>query len=1605
MKERKLTLVILSIIFTIIAMIIPSKVKAVTNLTTPIYFGVNEFRSGTTPNNMAYGIMDPHANGTEATKGAIIWQIKKYNSNNKNDSDPGTVGNFYCVKAGIGFQNTGDIATYNRTYNLRTDKEDIQNIIMKINNDDTEYKIAKGEWEIYVLLDEYEDPENSKYKDIKDKIAKGEYKIVREEQTSEEGKTIVLEYNYYNNLLALTDLLYLKGITTEEEKTELLENAGIYTNYLTDSDIEAVQQSAIWYYTNHENPLYDNVNKENINKTSWLFYNTLERQQAGDGYTSLSDYDLRFDENGDKVGAGLARQSQAVLLYNYLINTANQNASTYENGTAESRTTVTLYTTQNPSDANSTQPIIEIERTPDVKVFDLALRKYITKVGDETLTGSTSRIPNIDLSTLTDGTTATYKHRKDPVVVKTGDVVTYSLTIYNEGDKAGRATKIVDQLPTGLKFSKINTEGFETNYNETTNTLTITRSENNKRNLEAYTENNLQSETIEIECIVTEKASTSSEKILTNVAWIAEEYDAVKKETITNEVGKDRDSEPSTVPSVNKDNMTNYKGNDNKADLADPNEYYRGQQDDDDFEKLKLEKEIEGKYNLVLVKQDADGKQLNSQATFEVNGETKTVTGQLQVATDVKITSDNVERKDTYTIKETVPPDKYCKFDGTIIVTVTKAKVNSEYKVKEVTYKVVDENGKDITSEKEGDVNVYLNSEGNIYVEVKNYQFDLKLVKRIVEVNGNKVPERILGVDITKLANGTATTADYKLDKEPVAVKQGDIVKYTLRVYNEGDIDGYASEISEDIPEGLEFLWSEKTGSELDSDTTLTQAEKEAIKYNQGIWDIKTVNTQTSKVEMITTDYLAKGKGAEIATDEANLIKAFDSSKKYTNTIDDKNPDYKEISVMMKVVAENQTGVIIRNEAAITEDTDSKGNTVNDRDSNTDNWVKYEDDEDYDNVILKVFDIALRKFVISVGNKEETSLNNISIDRKLLNEDGKYAREPQVDTSKLNTLDENGKLITTATYNHTKEPVEVKVGDYVVYMLRAYNEGELDGYAAQITDYLPPYLEYVDGEFNKTYGWTVSKDGRIVTTSYLDKHIIEKATTNNNNQIVLSYKEVPILCKVKSEAKTSEEITNIAEISIYKDENKNSVVDRDSEQNNIKLPKDEELPSYKSDEKGSYIPGQQDDDDFEKLIIRPFDLALRKFITRVNDEEVTSRIPQIEYDKENNQITYNHTKEPVEVLNSDIVTYTIRVYNEGEVDGYASEITDDIPEGLEYLPENELNKEYRWVMYDKEGKETTEISEAVKIKTDYLSFEQGAERVKEDEKGENPALLKAFDGNKEISETNPDYADVKVAFKVIEPATSDRIIINSAQISEDRDGKNEPIDDIDSIPDEWNEGEDDQDKEYIKLRYFDLALRKWVTQAIVIENGKETITQTGHKPEDDPEDVVKVEIHRKKVNDVIVKFKYSIRVTNEGNIAGYAKEITDYVPQGLKFVAEDNKGWTDEGNNVISTRLLENTLLQPGEHADVEVTLTWINSSDNMGLKVNIAEISEDYNDKKAPDIDSTPDNKKEGEDDIDDAPVMLAIKTGQVRIYFTLGFTVLITLAGGIALIKKYVL
>ena len=872
---------------------------------------------------------------------------------------------------------------------------------------------------------------------------------------------------------------------------------------------------------------------------------------------------------------------------------------------------------------------------------------------------------------------------------------------------------------------------------------------------------------------------------------------------------------------------------------------------------------------------------------------------------------------------------------------------------------------------------------GEKEVGVAKREFDLSLRKFISEVNGKEI-NREPTVDVSNLNKNIdgakVTTATYNHNKKPVAVKPGDVVTYTIRVYNEGELDGYVGEITDYLPAELEFIND-------------VENYPEETDFNAGYgWKIDASNNR-----VIKTNKLAySSEAADRDQNASNLIKAYNGT----------TLDYKEVKVKCKVKNSTESLKKITNLAQITQETDSKGGAVTDRDSvpngnftlpsDTDlptykddeinSGKQYipgqEDDDDFEKVIIQEFDLALRKFI---SGKNGTTL---------------IGREPSVDVTNL----ANG-TATTATYNHPKKAVDMARGDVVEYTIRVYNEGSIDGYANKIVDKLPAELEFLpENETNIQYGWQVSEDGRTVTTDYLSEArggiLVSTATTSNQNLIkafdgtTLSYKDVKIVCKVKDTAEFGKKLTNLAEITEAKDSEGNDVIDRDSETNNMQVPSDEELPNYKDDEiNNEYVPGQEDDDDFEKVRVVYFDLALRKFITAVDDQEITTRIPQLSIGEDGN-IKYDHTKDPVEVENGDVVTYTIRIYNEGLIDGYATEVKDDIPDGLKFLPDNPINREYRW----------QESEDGQSVTTDYLA------KAQEENDGDN--LIKAYDPEKGLTENNPDYRDVKIAFQVTEPNTSDRILVNTAEIADDSDSSGDPIDDIDSTPDnnnEWNE-EDDLDKEFVKVKYFDLALKKWVSKAIIIDaDGTQTVQETGHTGDEDPEPPAKVDLGRRDINKVTVKFEFQIKITNEGEIAGYAKEITDYIPEGLRFVQEDNPDWyTREplnGRERVATKLLENTLLQPGESATVSILLTWINGQDNMGLKTNIAEISQDYNDSNTPDIDSVPDNFKEDEDDIDDAPVMLTVALGDAKLYIGIAALVVIALGGGVFIIKKYVI
>ncbi len=1460
-KFRKLKKAVLSLVLTISTMATFGMfdfVKAANDLTVPAYLGIELYRSS------GYGYK----------QGDLpIYKIATYKSTDTTNKIPDKSRTIYCIKGGIGFGSDDAETGYQEKIVTYTKKYDLKNLSAI----------------------------PSPYKDV---LPTGEN---------------------YNKLMWVLDHLYIMPENTQEDSTQARTaflNGAIpdeLYDTMIDDDIDAIQQLAVWNFTNpdandrfhiesaglkiaKEGEAFDslfNIDRDRFNATKALLSYYVKNADAnysspviasdakpitiqdnsdgkiqtiGDNYVAGPyiinkqldiDYDVTATYNDGTITPtiGIKNSNGNIEATNktikelegqefYLMVPTSSNITQLKmqiNGSYKVRKAWYL-SAENPE---VEQPVVLVNedtqyfedvvaaRLEEKKTFDLSLRKFITEINGQKIEelGLTSRVPNVEgLEELKNGTanTAIYKQLKTPVKVDIGDIVTYTIRVYNEGELAGYATEITDYLPDqleyilddeinlkyGWKYDTENTHRLKTNYLSNADGTTSETPEENK--LAAFDGTKLDYKDVQIRCKVVSTANMP--KKITNIAEITGCKDE-EGNVITSPATGERDSSVKNVQ-IPAD-LQSYKDQEiNRQDPIDP-DYIPGQEDDDDFEKLLLK------------------------------------------------------------------------------------------------------------------------------------EFDLSLKKFITKVNDTEITNRAPQVDVTPL-KGTGTTAKYTYqispEKNPVVVENSDIVEYTIRIYNEGEANGYAEVVRDDIPTGLEFLPENATN----------------IEYRWKMYDADgNETTDVSKATTITTDYLSKAQ--EDATGRNNLLKAFEMTK---TTL-----DYRDVKVAFKVIEPNSSKNTIVNHAQIAED------TGDDRDSTPDVWNEGEDDQDIEQIRLKDFDLALRKFVTKINSKEITD------------------RIPQVD---LSTLKGNG---TTATYNHSKKPLSAYVGDVVEYTIRVYNEGDSEGYATEITDYLPKQLEFIkDNQTNITNNWKMY-DANGNETQNVSDAVTIKSDKLKDEKIpafdgdTLSYKEVKVVCKVVATDNMPKKITNIAEISKCENSNRIEVKglasgdERDSNPNQVTVPTGTELENYKDSEiNKDYVPGQEDDDDFEKLLLEEFDLSLRKFITAVNDTQIKDREPKVDVtplkDGSGTTAKYEHSKEPVLVSNGNIVEYTIRVYNEGSVAGYAQEVKDDIPEGLEFLPENETNTKYRWVMLDKDGMETTKVEDAQSIVTDYLSIEQ------EKTAGEN--LIKAFDPT---TMDTLDYKDVKVAFKVVEPATSDRIVINKAQISEECDEDENDVKDRDSTPDEWIEGEDDQDIEKVKVQYFDLSLRKWVTQSIVIEDGQEKVTETGHTAEDDPEAVAKVDLKKSKINNVIVKFRFKIRVKNEGTIAGYVKEIKDYIPDGLKFLEEDNPLWKKVDEKTITTDQCKDVLLKPGDTTEVEVLLTWINGEDNMGVMDNWAEISKDYNEYGSPDIDSTPDNNKKGEDDIDDAPVMVTVQTGEVARYTGIAIVVLTILTTGVVLIKKYVL
>ena len=197
---------------------------------------------------------------------------------------------------------------------------------------------------------------------------------------------------------------------------------------------------------------------------------------------------------------------------------------------------------------------------------------------------------------------------------------------------------------------------------------------------------------------------------------------------------------------------------------------------------------------------------------------------------------------------------------------------------------------------------------------------------------------------------------------------------------------------------------------------------------------------------------------------------------------------------------------------------------------------------------------------------------------------------------------------------------------------------------------------------------------------------------------------------------------------------------------------------------------------------------------------------------------------------------------------------------------------------------------------------------------------------------------------------------------------------------------------------FDLKLDK-IVKKITTTDSKKTVEHIYNNS------LAKIDFEAKYIDKSSMIIEYAITVTNEGEVAGYAKKIADYIPKEFKFNSELNKDWYEGNDGTVYNMSLANTIINPGESKTVKLILTKNMNNEDFGIISNSAEIFEVSNNYGLLDIDSIPGNKIEREDDYSIANVIIGVKTGQTIIYCILSLIVIFIIGVGTYVIKKKIL
>ena len=704
-------------------------------------------------------------------------------------------------------------------------------------------------------------------------------------------------------------------------------------------------------------------------------------------------------------------------------------------------------------------------------------------------------------------------------------------------------------------------------------------------------------------------------------------------------------------------------------------------------------KKIEGSYSLEILKVDEQNKPLSG-VNFKVSTGSNTsktygptaLNGIVNIINNQKITNTGV---DTYTITEiSSKENQYITLKDEIKVYVTKEIKNYKYVASKVSF----EAGKEVTSKEvllnngskvtinaklqNGKITITVPNkkiEGNYNLEIKKIelgssiplsgatfkvQIGTNIAKEYGPTNENGTTQIVSNYPITAVGTDEYTISEVSINKDYVTLDE------SFKIYVTKEINDYkyvASKVS--FEKGKEVKTRQvklKDGSKVtvtvvvkDGKITITVPNKK-ITGNYSL-ELEKVNSENESDKLAGVTFKVQ-EGTKSAkdfgpTDEDGIINVVEGKNITSVGVDEytiseiklNNENYEEVKNNVKregfyTIKESFKIYItkgIKDNNYVVENVSFENNKI----AKT-KKVKLEDGT---NVTLEASIIG-NTVKITVPNKPKTKQLNFDMAlRKYITKVTRNGKEINIGEDRTPVINEFSSVeyekTKTAGYYHTKTPIKVKPGDTVLYTLRVYNEGDIEGFAKEITDYLPAGLEYVDNsKINKANNWVVTKneDGTttVKTNKLADTVIIpangaegfsDYAKLETNKAPEFS-KDVQIECKVKTNIQDKKLLVNVAEITNYgylNDEgkyieaNKNKI-DIDSKENNV-FSKKENISNIDEYFDNIVVPqnrtetvdiknkkydykGLEDDDDFENIYIEPDEINVKFVLNKVDEE-------------------------------------------------------------------------------------------------------------------------------------------------------------------------------------------------------------------------------------------------------------------------------------------------------------------------------------------------------------------------------------------------------------------